>query len=80
MMSGAGHEPDMPTALKDVRSQGQGGKHLLEASISGFDPERTSAMGLVCSRTSARLSVKGLKGHDSEFLTRRTRCPVDQGG
>jgi hypothetical protein len=31
----------MPTALRDVRSQGQSGKHLLAASISPFDPTRT---------------------------------------
>jgi hypothetical protein len=29
---------DMPTALRDVRSQGQSGKHLLALSFSGFDP------------------------------------------
>jgi len=28
----------MPTALRDVRSQGQSGKHLLAWSFSGFDP------------------------------------------
>ena len=33
------HETDMPTALRDVRSQGQSGKHLLALSFSGFDPE-----------------------------------------
>jgi hypothetical protein len=32
------HETDMPTALRDVRSQGQSGKHLLALSFSGFDP------------------------------------------
>src|SRR5258708_16716067 len=31
------HETDMPTALRDVRSQGQSGKHLLALSFSGFD-------------------------------------------
>ncbi len=30
-------------ALRDVRSQGQSGKHLLALSFSGFDPTRTSA-------------------------------------
>src|SRR5260370_7066683 len=35
------HETDMPTALRDVRSQGQSGKHLLALSFSGFDPTRT---------------------------------------
>src|SRR6267378_2032811 len=37
------HETDMPTALRDVRSQGQTGKHILALSFSGFDPTRTSA-------------------------------------
>ncbi len=31
------HETDMPTPLRNVRSRGQSGKHLLAASISGFD-------------------------------------------
>jgi hypothetical protein len=31
----------MPTALRDVRSQEQSGKHLLAVSFSVFDPERT---------------------------------------
>jgi hypothetical protein len=31
---------DMPTVLRDVRSQGQSGKHLLALSFSGFDPGR----------------------------------------
>jgi hypothetical protein len=35
------HETDMPAALRDVRSQGQSGKHLLAVSISPFDPNRT---------------------------------------
>ena len=30
------HETDMPTALRDVRSQGQSGRHLLPLSISDF--------------------------------------------
>jgi hypothetical protein len=30
----------MPTALRDVRSQGQSGKHMLALSFSGFDPNR----------------------------------------
>jgi len=32
------HEADMPTASRNVRSQGQSGKHLLTLSFSGFDP------------------------------------------
>jgi hypothetical protein len=35
------HETDMPTLLRNVRSQGQSGKHLLTLSFSGFDPSRT---------------------------------------
>jgi hypothetical protein len=30
----------MPTALSLARFQGQGEKHLLKASISGFDPTK----------------------------------------
>jgi hypothetical protein len=40
-MSGSGHETDMPTALRNVRSQGQSGKHMLALSFSGFDPKAT---------------------------------------
>jgi hypothetical protein len=36
-----GHETDMPTALRNVRSQGQSGKHMLAGSFSGFDPTQT---------------------------------------
>src|SRR5258705_8881032 len=32
----------MPTAVRDVRSRGQSGKHILAVSFSGFDPRRTS--------------------------------------
>jgi quercetin dioxygenase-like cupin family protein len=35
------HETDMPTALRNVRYQGQSGKHVLALSFSGFDPTRT---------------------------------------
>jgi hypothetical protein len=30
-------ETDMPTALRNVRSQGQSGKHMLALSFSAFD-------------------------------------------
>ncbi len=36
------HEADMPTVFRDVRFQGQSGKHLLALSFSGFDPFRKS--------------------------------------
>jgi hypothetical protein len=39
-----GHETDMPTTLRDVRFQGQSGKHMLASSFSGFDPTRTLAV------------------------------------
>src|SRR6266478_6984162 len=42
----------MATALRDVRSQGQSGKHILAVSFSGFDPERTF-LDLYQSRTAA---------------------------
>jgi hypothetical protein len=35
------HVSDMPTALSDVRFRVESGKHLLAASISPFDPNRT---------------------------------------
>jgi len=31
----------MPTVFRDVRFQGQSGKHLLALSFSGFDPQRS---------------------------------------
>jgi hypothetical protein len=33
---------DMPTALRDVGSWGQGRKHMLALNLSGLNPERTS--------------------------------------
>src|SRR5260370_41772487 len=36
----------MATALRDVRSQGQSGKHLLALSFSGFDPHVWSGRAL----------------------------------
>jgi hypothetical protein len=36
------HNPDMTTSLLYVRYRVMSGKHLLPASISAFDPERTS--------------------------------------
>ena len=40
------HQTDMATALRDVRSQGQSGKHILAVSFSGFDPIRTLGLAL----------------------------------
>jgi hypothetical protein len=36
------HRTDMPIAFCDVSCWGQSGKHLLSASISPFDPQRSS--------------------------------------
>jgi hypothetical protein len=36
------HETDMSTALRNVRFQGQSGKHMLALSFSGFGPIRTT--------------------------------------
>jgi len=43
------HETDMPTTLRDVRFQGQSGKHMLASSFSGFDPGRTCAQNFAFS-------------------------------
>src|SRR6267143_5252712 len=40
------HETDMATAMRDVRSRGQSGKHLLAARISPFDPNVWSGRAL----------------------------------
>jgi hypothetical protein len=45
------HETDMPTALRDVRSQGQSGKHLLALSFSGFDPAADISKHFIRSRS-----------------------------
>jgi hypothetical protein len=37
----------MPTAMRDVRSRGQSGKHILAVSLSGFDPELTIDPGMI---------------------------------
>jgi hypothetical protein len=31
----------MPSALRNVRFEGQSGKHMLASSFSGLDPKRT---------------------------------------
>jgi hypothetical protein len=53
------HETDMPTAMRDVRSRGQSGKHILAVSFSGFDPTETSSLitceaGAICSWLAGR--------------------------
>jgi hypothetical protein len=48
----------MPTALRNVRSQGQSGKHLLSLSFSGFDPDVWSGRALQVDF--AELAVSGL--------------------
>jgi hypothetical protein len=39
------HETDMLTAVRDVRSQGQSGKHMLALSSSQFDPQPQDQRG-----------------------------------
>src|SRR5260370_31542976 len=60
----------MPVAFADVRSWGQTGKHLLDLSLTGFDPSETweapnfrTAKGLSFLRQSV-LSSALLHGHD----------------
>src|SRR5712691_8601082 len=44
------HETDMPTALREVRSQGQSGKHMLGLSSSQFDPLQTTGFRSAATR------------------------------
>jgi hypothetical protein len=46
--------------LRDVRSQGQSGKHLLALSFSGFAPTRTSASISCCSSEAGFTTIKVL--------------------
>src|SRR5258705_7839278 len=43
---GLWHETDMSSLLRNVRSQGQSGKHVLALSFSGFDPGRVKTFFL----------------------------------
>ena len=45
-MSEIGHVADSPAALRDVRSRGKSGKHLIALSFFAFDPNAI----LGCSR------------------------------
>jgi hypothetical protein len=40
------HETDTPSALRNVRYQGQSGKHMLSGSFSVFDPDVWSGRAL----------------------------------
>jgi hypothetical protein len=57
------HETEMPTALRDVRSQEQSGKHLLTVSSSQFDPMRTSA-----ARTAEQNGLENFRGDSGRSL------------
>jgi hypothetical protein len=37
----------MPTALRNVRSQGQSGKHMLALSFSGFGPTADLSQSII---------------------------------
>jgi hypothetical protein len=52
----------MPTAVRDVRSQGQSGKHILAVSFSGFDP-RTDLGSTVVAPTSFPEPFINIKFH-----------------
>ncbi len=58
------HKTDMPTALRNVRSRGQTGRHMLVWSFSAFDPERSSEeleFGLVRASLLAHGNRRGLE-------------------
>jgi hypothetical protein len=48
VMSASVHEAEMPKYLGNVRCWMNSGRHLLAASFSGFDPNRTSAAKFCC--------------------------------
>jgi hypothetical protein len=62
------HETDMPTALRDVRSQGQSGKHVLASSFSGFDPNRTFEGSVARSAPRSKVELPGLLPGRAENL------------
>ena len=60
----------MPTAVRDVRSRGQSGKHILAVSFSGFDPRRTSQSEvdrLACGNPRLTLLLKFPEGRMSRM-------------
>ena len=61
---GSWHETDMPTALRNVRSQGQSGKHVLVVSFSGFDPSGTLAAKKIESLTCSVVDAVALADVD----------------
>jgi hypothetical protein len=54
------HETDMRKYLGDVRCWVNSGKHLLAASISGFDPPATSVNISCCGSEGASAPIKTL--------------------
>src|SRR5207302_1018520 len=42
------HRTDVPTASANVCFSGQTGKHMLDLSLTGFDPQETSAARFWC--------------------------------
>jgi hypothetical protein len=58
----------MPTQLRDVRSQGQSGKHMLALSFSGFDPISDIGIGIRNKREPA------LGSSTSEHYTMEINC------
>jgi hypothetical protein len=77
----------MPTALRNVRYQGQSGKHMLSGSFSVFDPTETcrESCGLLASTVVPGLFLdeldlaqgsKGPTGHLSSGSVSRRSIPV----
>src|ERR1700694_1561479 len=60
----------MPTALRDVRSQGQSGKHMLALSFSGFDPFATSGGAPCCACQVRRSAPYPLKSPEPMLSTK----------
>jgi hypothetical protein len=78
------HETDMLTAVRDVRSQGQSGKHILAVSFSGFDPEQKSATSKVSSvdrslKVGGRHRVAVIVAAVLERVRRPARLASDKG-
>jgi hypothetical protein len=68
----------MPTTLRNVRSQGQSGKHLLALRFSGFDPKPTFDVLHFRSRLPAKLPncVPIMKGWNYMVRLYRPRAEV----
>jgi hypothetical protein len=57
---------DMPTALLNVRSQGQSGKHMLALGFSAFDPTHWPTVQLPAPERMSGIGGEGSDRHDPE--------------